>query len=191
VLETACLQNVAWRRQGMPPVRVAVNLSARQFNDEHLLDDVKAILERTGMDPAALELEITESMLMHNVEKAIRTLNMLIDAGVRIAMDDFGTGYSSLNYLKRFPIDRVKLDRSFVRDVVANPEDAAIVRAVISMAHTLRLVVVAEGVENEEQLAFLRQHRCDEMQGYLFSPPVAPEEFRELLTRRQPLPAIA
>jgi EAL domain-containing protein (putative c-di-GMP-specific phosphodiesterase class I) len=106
-------------------------------------------------------------------------------------MDDFGTGYSSLNYLKRFPIDRVKLDQSFVRDVVTNSEDAAIVRAVIAMAHTLKLVVTAEGVENEDQLAFLRQNRCDEMQGFLFSPPVEPAEFPKLLTRRQPLPAIA
>jgi EAL domain-containing protein (putative c-di-GMP-specific phosphodiesterase class I) len=106
-------------------------------------------------------------------------------------MDDFGTGYSSLNYLKRFPIDRVKLDRSFVRDVVTNSEDAAIVRAVISMAHTLHLVVTAEGVENRDQLSFLRRHRCDEMQGYLFSPPVSSVEFRELLRRGQTLPAIA
>ena len=128
---------------------------------------------------------------MENAEVTVNTLWELRRLGVGISMDDFGTGYSSLNYLKRFPIDRVKLDRSFVRDIATNPEDAAIVRAVISMAHTLRLVVAAEGVENEDQLAFLREHRCDEMQGFLFSPPVEPLEFQKLLARRQPLPAIA
>jgi EAL domain-containing protein (putative c-di-GMP-specific phosphodiesterase class I) len=128
---------------------------------------------------------------MENADLTINTLWELRRLGVGISMDDFGTGYSSLNYLKRFPIDRVKLDQSFVRDVVANPEDAAIVRAVIAMAHTLRLIVAAEGVENEDQLSFLRQHQCDEMQGFLFSPPVAAAEFQNLLLRRQSLPASA
>jgi EAL domain-containing protein (putative c-di-GMP-specific phosphodiesterase class I) len=170
---------------------MSVNLSARQFLQSDLVSQVSGALASSDVAPGSLDLEITESSAMENAEVTVNTLWELRRLGVGISMDDFGTGYSSLNYLKRFPIDRVKLDRSFVRDVVANPEDAAIVRAVISMAHTLRLVVVAEGVENEDQLAFLRQHRCDEMQGYLFSPPVAPEDFRQLLTRRQPLPAIA
>ena len=191
VLQTACAQAREWQALGNPRFTMSVNLSARQFLQSDLVSQVSEALASSEVASGSLDLEITESSAMENAEVTVNTLWDLRRLGVGISMDDFGTGYSSLNYLKRFPIDRVKLDRSFVRDVVANPEDAAIVRAVISMAHTLRLVVVAEGVETEEQLAFLRQHRCDEMQGYLFSPPVAPEEFRELLTRRQALPAIA
>jgi diguanylate cyclase (GGDEF)-like protein/PAS domain S-box-containing protein len=191
VLQTACAQAREWQALGNPRFTMSVNLSPRQFLQRDLVAQIESALASSEIAPGSLDLEITESSAMENAEVTIKTLGKLRQMGVGISMDDFGTGYSSLNYLKQFPIDRVKLDRSFVREVVTNPEDAAIVRAVISMAHTLRLVVVAEGVENEEQLAFLRQHRCDEMQGYLFSPPVAPEEFRELLTRRQPLPAIA
>jgi EAL domain-containing protein (putative c-di-GMP-specific phosphodiesterase class I) len=191
VLRTACAQARQWQMLGNPRFTVSVNLSPRQFLQADLVSQVADALSSSGLDPESLDLEITESNVMENAEVTVNTLWELRRLGVGISMDDFGTGYSSLNYLKRFPIDRVKLDQSFVRDVVTNPEDAAIVRAVISMAHTLRLVVAAEGVENEEQLAFLRQYRCDEMQGFLFSPPVEPAEFEKLLARRQPLPAIA
>jgi diguanylate cyclase (GGDEF)-like protein/PAS domain S-box-containing protein len=191
VLQTACAQAREWQIQGNPRFTMSVNLSPRQFLQTDLVSQVADALSSNGLDPGSLDLEITESSAMENAAVTVNTLWELRRLGVGISMDDFGTGYSSLNYLKRFPIDRVKLDRSFVRDVVTNPEDAAIVRAVISMAHTLRLVVAAEGVENEEQLAFLRQHRCDEMQGFLFSPPVEAEEFQKLLNLRQALPAIA
>jgi diguanylate cyclase (GGDEF)-like protein/PAS domain S-box-containing protein len=191
VLQTACKQIREWQSIGDSRFTVSVNLSARQFLQPDLVSQVAGALSASGVDPSCLDLEITESYAMENADLTIKTLWELRRLGVGISMDDFGTGYSSLNYLKRFPIDRVKLDRSFVRDVVTNPEDAAIVRAVIAMAHTLKLVVVAEGVENEGQLAFLRQHRCDEMQGFLFSPAVEPQEFQKLLVRRQALPAIA
>jgi len=191
VLETACAQMREWQALGNPRFTMSVNLSPRQFLQADLVSQVARALSSSGVDAGSLDLEITESNAMENAEITVNTLWELRRLGVGISMDDFGTGYSSLNYLKRFPIDRVKLDQSFVRDVVTNPEDAAIVRAVIAMAHTLKLVVTAEGVENEDQLAFLRQNRCDEMQGFLFSPPVEPAEFPKLLTRRQPLPAIA
>ena len=191
VLKTACEQLREWQEMGYPNLRVSVNLSPRQFQQSKLVSQVTGSLAASGIDAASLDLEITESSAMQNAELTINTLLELKRLGLAISLDDFGTGYSSLNYLKRFPIDRVKLDQSFVRDMTRNPEDAAIVQAVISMAHTLKLVVVAEGVETEDQLAFLRKHRCDEMQGFLFSPPVEPEEFQKLLVRRQPLPATA
>jgi predicted signal transduction protein with EAL and GGDEF domain len=191
VLQTACAQIRAWQAMGHSGLTVSVNLSPRQFQQADLVSQVAEALSANGVEADRLDLEITESSAMENAELTINTLWELRKLGVGISMDDFGTGYSSLNYLKRFPIDRVKLDRSFVQDVVTNSEDAAIVRAVIAMAHTLKLVVVAEGVENENQLAFLRQQRCDEMQGFLFSPPVDPREFEKLLQRRQALPAIA
>jgi EAL domain-containing protein (putative c-di-GMP-specific phosphodiesterase class I) len=191
VLQTACRQIREWQAQGHPNLTVSVNLSPRQFQGPDLVSQVAGALQEPGVDPRCLDLEITESNAMENAELTVNSLWELKRLGVGISMDVFGTGYSSLNYLKRFPIDRVKLDQSFVRDVASNPEDAAIVRAVIAMAHTLRLVVAAEGVETEEQLAFLRQHQCDEMQGFLFSPPVPPDEFQRLLRRRQALPATA
>ena len=191
VLQRACAQIREWQSAGDPQFTVSVNLSPRQFQQADLISQVTSALQASGVDPGSLDLEITETNAMENADHTITTLWELRRLGVGVSMDDFGTGYSSLNYLKRFPIDRVKLDRSFVRDVVTNSEDAAIVRAVIAMAHTLRLVVTAEGVENSDQLSFLRQHRCDEMQGFLFSPPVSAGEFRELLRRRQTLPAIA
>ncbi|HEU5250862.1 MAG TPA: PAS domain S-box protein [Thermoanaerobaculia bacterium] len=191
VMQTACEQIREWQALGHPRFAVSVNLSPRQFQQADLASQVADALGASGIDASCLELEITESNAMENAELTIATLWDLRRLGVGIALDDFGTGYSSLNYLKRFPIDRVKLDQSFVRDVVTNSEDAAIVRAVIAMAHTLRLVVTAEGVENADQLSFLRQNRCDEMQGFLFSPPVAADEFQKLLLRRQSLPAIA
>ena len=191
VLKTACEQVREWQAMGYPHLRVSVNLSPRQFQQSKLVAQVTGSLVASGIDAGSLDLEITESSAMQNAELTINTLLELKRLGVAISLDDFGTGYSSLNYLKRFPIDRVKLDQSFVRDMTRNSEDAAIVRAVISMAHTLKLVVVAEGVETEEQLAFLRQHRCDEIQGFLFSPPVEAAEFRKLLLRNQTLTASA
>jgi diguanylate cyclase (GGDEF)-like protein/PAS domain S-box-containing protein len=181
VMKTACLQNVAWQQQGLPPINMAVNLSVRQFADEGLLDDVTAILQETGMDPKLLELEITEGMIVHNVERAIKLLTAIKQLGVRLAIDDFGTGYSSLGQLKNFPIDTLKVDRSFIRDLATDSEDKAITSAIIAMGKTLSLTVVAEGVETAEQQNFLREQACDEMQGYYFSKPVAPEEFAALL----------
>jgi len=181
VLKTACEQNVAWQRQSLPPINMAVNLSVRQFADENLLDDIATILRETGMTPGLLELEITEGMLIHNIERAIRLLTAIKQMGVRLAIDDFGTGYSSLGQLKNFPIDTLKVDRSFIRDLATDSEDRAITSAIIAMGKTLSLTVVAEGVETIEQQDFLRGQACDEMQGYYFSKPIAAEEFATLL----------
>ena len=181
VLRTACAQNQSWREPGLPPLRVAVNLSARQFAHANLLQDVARALAETGLDPAGLELEITESMLMQDPERAVTLLRRLKDMGIHISIDDFGTGYSSLNYLKRFPLDSVKIDRSFIRDIPGDADDAAITRAIIAMAHSLRLKVIAEGVETDEQLDFLRAHGCDEMQGFHFSRALPGDEFLGLL----------
>lgn len=185
-LETACEQSVAWHKRGMQQVCMAVNLSARQFNDEHLLDDVTAILNSTGMDPHFLELEITESMLMLNVEKAVRTLKALCEMGLRIAMDEFGTGYSSLSNLKRFPLHTLKIDRTFISALPDDVEDRAITQAIIGMGKALNLTVIAEGVETPEQAEFLRAHGCDEYQGHHFSRPVPAEELF-ILVRSEPL----
>jgi len=181
VLKTACMQNRKWQNEGLPRLTVAVNLSARQFSDENLLQDITSTLDECGMDPALLELEITESMLMHDVEKAIGTMRALTDKGIRLALDDFGTGYSSLSTLKRFPINTIKVDRSFIRDVAANAEDNAITGAIIAMGRSLSLNVIAEGVETEEQLDFLRAHACDEFQGFYCSKAVPAVEFLALL----------
>jgi diguanylate cyclase (GGDEF)-like protein/PAS domain S-box-containing protein len=180
VLRTACNQNKAWQKAGLPALRISVNLSARQFREKNLIDTVRQILDQTGLAPKYLELELTESLLQH-VETAELVLKELHNLGVHLSVDDFGTGYSSLNYLKRFPIDNLKIDRSFVRDVINDPDDAAITDAIITMAHTLGIYVVAEGVETREQLAFLHQHRCDLVQGYYFSKPLPAEAFVELL----------
>jgi diguanylate cyclase (GGDEF)-like protein len=169
VLKTACLQNRMWQRQGARRFAVAVNLSPRQFEDESLIDDIKAALAESGLEPSDLELEITESMVMDDPEQAVDILRRLKALGLRVAIDDFGTGYSSLAYLKRFPIDSVKVDRSFVEDIPADVDSMAIAQAVIAMAHSLRLKVVAEGVETEAQLSFLRSEGCDEIQGHYFS----------------------
>jgi diguanylate cyclase (GGDEF)-like protein/PAS domain S-box-containing protein len=186
VLRTACAQNVAWQRAGLPPVRVAVNLSPRQFVDENLLNDIAAALAESGMAPELLELEITESMVMGNVERAARQLTTIKQMGVRLAIDDFGTGYSSLAEIKRFPIDTIKVDRSFVREIPHDAEDKAITQAIIALGRSLSLTVVAEGVETEQQQTFLREHACDEIQGYYFSRPVAPDRFAELLRTHVP-----
>ena len=184
VLRTACLQNKAWQDQGLPPLCVAVNLSARQFANEDLLVDIASTLKETGLDPAFLELEITESMIMHNVDKAVQLLAKLKGMGVRLAIDDFGTGYSSLSNLKRFPLDTIKVDRSFIGDIPSHAEDMAITSAIIAMGCSLGLTVVAEGVETGEQLAFLRGQACDEYQGYYFSKPIDGRAFAELMRAR-------
>ncbi len=186
VLRTACAQNVSWQRKGLPPICVAVNLSVRQFSDDHLLDDIAAILKETGMAPNLLELEITEGMVVHNPERAIKLLTSIKAMGVRLAIDDFGTGYSSLGQLKNFPIDTLKVDRSFIRDIATDSEDKAITQAIIAMGKTLSLTVVAEGVETIEQENFLREHACDQMQGFYFSKPVAADEFAALLREHVP-----
>ncbi|HJW26692.1 MAG TPA: EAL domain-containing protein [Rhodocyclaceae bacterium] len=181
VLETACAQLRAWQKAGEGHLRMAVNLSARQFRQNDLGQSVHRILQRTGVLPDSLELEITESMLMQNIQKGSAMLRELRHQGVRLAIDDFGTGYSSLNYLKRFPISTLKIDQSFVRQIPQDNDDAAIVRAVIALGHGLNLKVVAEGVETAEQLGFMREHRCDKVQGYFFSPPVEAADFEKML----------
>jgi EAL domain-containing protein (putative c-di-GMP-specific phosphodiesterase class I) len=181
VLATACMQQRKWSEQGLPPVRVAVNLSPRQFMHRHLIDDIMKVLQETKCDTRYVELEITEGTVMHNAQHAIALLERLKAMGVRIAIDDFGTGYSSLAYLKRFPIDSLKIDRSFVADVPLDPGNTAITQAIIAMAHKLGLKVIAEGVETAEQLAFLREHGCEELQGYYFSTPVSVDEATALL----------
>jgi diguanylate cyclase (GGDEF)-like protein/PAS domain S-box-containing protein len=188
VLRTACAQSVAWQKQGLPPVRMSVNLSMRQMNDEGLVREIEAVLAETGLDPEFLELEVTESTIMHNAERAVRVLTAIKDLGVKLAIDDFGTGYSSLAHLKRFPIDTLKVDRSFIREVPNDAEDKAIAEAIIAMGKTLSLTVVAEGVETPEQQAFLSEKLCDEMQGFYFSTPVAAQDFAELLRGHSPKP---
>ena len=181
VLRTACAQNKAFQDAGLATITVAVNLSPRQFRQKELAKLVASILDSCGLDPQYLELEVTEGMVMHNVEGVIRTLNELKEVGVHLSVDDFGTGYSSLNYLKRFPVDRLKIDQSFCRDVVSDPDDAAIAKAVVGLGHGIGLKVIAEGVENELQLAFFKAIGCDEAQGYYFSRPQLPQDIRSLL----------
>ena len=183
VLRTACAQNRIWEQQGLPALRVAVNLSARQFAQDDLHATIVSTLEDTGLSPQLLELEITESLTMDNPEHAAALLRKLKALGISLAIDDFGTGYSSLSYLKRFPIDTVKIDRSFIKDIPNDEDDVAITQAVIAMAHSLRLKVIAEGVELEEHLAFLQQHGCDEAQGYLFGAPMPADQFEKLLSQ--------
>jgi diguanylate cyclase (GGDEF)-like protein/PAS domain S-box-containing protein len=183
VMKTVCAQNVAWQSQCLPPVRVAVNLSLRQLMDDKLLEDIKAALDDSGMAPNLLELEITESMVMYKPERLIEVLTKIKNMGVRLALDDFGTGYSSLAQIKQFPIDTLKVDRSFIRNLSQNSEHKAIIEAIIAMGKTLSLNVVAEGVETMAQDEFLREHVCDEMQGFYFSKPVAPDQFTDLLRK--------
>jgi diguanylate cyclase (GGDEF)-like protein len=183
VLRTACAEAVRLRDAGFPQLRVAVNLSARQFREAALVEMVRSALAQSGLDARCLELEITESVAMENVGLTLQVLTALRALGIAIAIDDFGTGHSSLSYLKRFPIDTLKIDRSFVEDLPDRFEDAAIVRSVIQLADGLNLRVVAEGVETKEQLDFLREHNCPVMQGYYFSWPVESGEFEKLLRR--------
>ncbi|MBI5612314.1 MAG: EAL domain-containing protein [Gammaproteobacteria bacterium] len=182
-LRTACQQAKTWQQQGYPALRLAVNLSARQFYQRNLAEVIARVLKDSGLDPAWLELELTESLLMQNAELTHATLRTLNTMGVRLSIDDFGTGYSSLGYLKRFPLDTLKISRSFVRDVPADPDDAAIVSAIIAMAHTLEMRVIAEDVETEAQRLFLRAQTCDAYQGYVFGPPLPPEEFTRYLPK--------
>ncbi|WP_395407202.1 putative bifunctional diguanylate cyclase/phosphodiesterase [Pseudoduganella sp. UC29_106] len=181
VLRTACAQAKTWHEAGYEGLRVGVNLSARQFGQQNLVASIATALAETGLPASALEIELTESLFMNDVTQAVNLLHELKALGVALAIDDFGTGYSSFSYLRNFPIDVLKIDRSFVSDIATDADDAAIVVSIIALAHNLQLRVIAEGVESEEQLEFLRRHGCDEMQGYYFSRPVAPPEFEQLL----------
>ena len=181
VLRTACRQNRIFQKNGFPPIRLAVNLSVRQIQQGNLFETITQILNETGLDPSFLELELTESILMHDVEETVKTLSKIKSLGTRLSIDDFGTGYSSLSYLKRFPIDTLKIDRSFIWELTTNPFDAKIIKAIIAMAHSLDFRVVAEGVEKEDQMAILMDCGCDVIQGYLFSRPVPAENFAKLL----------
>lgn len=183
VLRTACAQNVAWQRDGMAPLRIAVNLSPRQFCDNDLLKDIAHTLRETGMSAELLELELTEGMVMQSPERAALLLGEIKRLGVRLSIDDFGVGYSSLAQIKRFPIDTIKIDRSFIRDIPHDAEDSAITETIIAMGKTLSLTVVAEGVEVIEQLNFLRERGCDQMQGYYFNEPIDAEQFAALVRR--------
>jgi len=183
VLRQACWQACEWQRQGLAPIRVSVNLSVHQLRQGKLVSLVRQVLEETALDPQYLELELTESQLLDSVEHIIATFQQLRDLGVKLAIDDFGTGYSSLSYLKRIPVDYVKIDQAFIRGLGQGREDAAITRAIIAMAHGLALKVVAEGVEDQQQLDFLRGEQCDEVQGYLISPPMRAEGLADLLRK--------
>jgi diguanylate cyclase (GGDEF)-like protein/PAS domain S-box-containing protein len=189
VMRTACAQNKAWQDAGLGKLRVAVNLSARQFSATDLVPGIEAVLNDTGLDPSCLELELTESLFMSDVTPAVELLHRMKALGINLSIDDFGTGYSSFSYLSRFPIDVLKIDRSFVNDITHDANDAAIVASIIALAHNLRLSVIAEGVETAEQLDYLRHQGCDEMQGYYFSKPLPANEFEQLLRQRRGLAA--
>lgn len=182
LLRSACIQTKNWQEAGLPPILMSVNVSMHQFKEKSFIKTLKNILHETNLDPQYLLLEITESALMLNTDLTISMLKELKSFGIHIAIDDFGTGYSSLSYLKYLPLSKVKLDQSFVHSVTLNPNDEAICRAIIAMAHSMSLKVVAEGVEKTDQLSFLRSHKCDEAQGFLFSKPVPAEDFMNLLT---------
>lgn len=183
VLDSACRQNRAWQDQGLTPIRVAVNLSTVQLREARLLDTLRTVLAESRLDAQWLELEITESVLVEGIDVVLERLGQLKQLGVRLSIDDFGTGYSSLSYLKRFPIDTLKIDQAFVRDLTTDKYDAAITTSIVLLGQSLKLHVVAEGVETRGQLEFLRMLRCDEAQGYYFSKPVPPADFAALLRR--------
>jgi len=185
VMRTACEQAKAWQDAGLTPMRLSVNFSARQFQQPTFITDVSHILKETNLDPRWLELELTESSIMKDPEEAIEKLHELKLMGINVAIDDFGTGYSSLNYLKRFPIDTLKIDRTFVSDVCKDPHDTAIVRAIIDLGHALDLTVIAEGVETKEQLQYLSALECDVVQGFLFSKALTAKAFEELLIEQR------
>ncbi|MFH2122260.1 MAG: EAL domain-containing protein [Pseudomonadota bacterium] len=181
VLNEACHQAYAWQQAGMEPIRMAVNISSHQFRQSGLVAMVKQALDDSGLSSSMLELELTESCIMQDIEATIMTLVHLKELGVSLSVDDFGTGYSSMNYLKRFPLDTLKIDRSFVMDITTDPNDAAIITAIIALAGSLGLKTIAEGVETEEQLQFMRQHLCDEIQGFLISKPMPADEVESFL----------
>lgn len=183
VLRTACAQNRAWQLAGFTPIRISVNLSARQFEQPYLVEIVNQILEETGLKASDLELEVTESFLMGDIERSVKTLKQLRELGICLALDDFGTGYSSLNYLKRFPVNMLKIDRSFVQDVTSNPDSAAVTDAIIALAKSLRLSITAEGIETQEQLDYLQMRGCDEGQGFYFSRPVPADIIAPMLQK--------
>jgi diguanylate cyclase (GGDEF)-like protein/PAS domain S-box-containing protein len=181
VLRSTCTQAKAWQKAGFRPIRVAVNLSARLFKQKNLVENIARILEETELDPRYLELELTESTVMENAEATLTKLQELKAMGIQLSIDDFGTGYSSLSYLRRFSLDTLKIDQSFVQDITTDPDGAVIARLIIDIAHSLKLRVIAEGVETEGQLTFLRAHHCDEIQGYFFSKPLSAGAFTRLL----------
>jgi EAL domain-containing protein (putative c-di-GMP-specific phosphodiesterase class I) len=189
VIRTACEQGMTWAHEGLPDMSIAVNISPRQFMDENLLSDIDDALQLTGLPPQRLQLEITESMVMQNVSRAIKVLDAIRMRGIRIAIDDFGTGYSSMSLMKQFPIDTIKIDKSFVKELATSSEDRAIATAIIDMGRALGMTVVAEGVETEAQDHFLRDQYCDELQGYLFSRPVSAGEIARLL-KEHPAPPL-
>ncbi len=184
VLFEACRQNKEWQDRGIPPVRVSVNFSTLQFNNQDLTDVISQTLKKTGLLPEYLDCEITESGLMQNFDGALELMGALSKIGVTFSIDDFGTGYSSLSYLKRFPVQKVKIDRSFIRDILKDEDDSALVEAIIAMAQKLKLKIVAEGVETIEQVEFLKECLCDEIQGYIFSPPINPEDCAKLIENK-------
>ena len=185
VMRAGCAQNKAWQDKGLMPMRISLNFSARQFQQSTFITDVAHILKETNLDPRWLELELTESSIMKDPEEAIEKLHELKLMGISVAIDDFGTGYSSLNYLKRFPIDTLKIDKTFVSDVCKDPHDTAIVRAIINLGHALDMTVVAEGVETKEQLQYLSALECDVVQGFLFSKALSAKAFEELLIEQR------
>ena len=186
VLRTACSQARQWQDEGLIAVPVAVNVSAVQFRKEGFRELIDRVLQETHLASQYLELELTESLLLSNAHVTFSVLQELRAMGLKLAIDDFGTGYSSLSYLKQFPVSKLKIDRSFVREVAVNPDDAAITAAIIAMARNLSLKVIAEGVENEAQMSFLRLHQCDEIQGYYFSKPLAADKVADKLRADYP-----
>ena len=177
VMRTACAQAVAWQQLGLPSLYIAVNVSGRELQQDSFVAGVRAVLRDTGLDPRRLEIEITESLLMENLEESIAKLQELRALGVKVAIDDFGTGYSSMNYLHRLPIDRLKIDRSFIQNITQNGADPVVARAIIALGHALGLSIVAEGVETEAQSAFLREQLCPIVQGFLYSRPLTVAQF--------------
>jgi EAL domain-containing protein (putative c-di-GMP-specific phosphodiesterase class I) len=188
VLRTACSQARKWQEEGLPAVTVAVNVSAVQFRQEGFCELIRRVLHETGLAPQYLELELTESLLLANADVTLSVLKELKSMGLTLAIDDFGTGYSSFSYLRQFQVGKIKIDRSFIQYVAVKPDDAAITAAIISMAKSLNLKVIAEGVEDEAQMSFLRAHQCDEIQGYYFSKPLAVDRVADKLRGDSPEP---
>jgi len=183
VLWTACAQNKSWQEQSYPPLRIAVNISARQFREPDFIKIVDRILQKTGLEPRWLELEITESIAMENGQTSLEMLNGFKELGVRISIDDFGTGFSSLNYLRRMPIDTLKIDQCFIQDISSGENGEEVVAAIIQLAKNLNLKVIAEGVETNTQRSFLKDKLCDEMQGYLYSKAVSSQDVEKLFVQ--------